>query len=134
MDNFIFYAHSGFRWIVVLATVAVFIYLLLRAFGNKPYLPKTHQYVTIWSSLFGVQWLLGIVLFLIEGGFDVRYRWEHAVMMTIGLFVAHIHMMLKKKPDQTRYYGALASIVIAIVIIYVGVTVLPQGWAGRPTP
>lgn len=131
MDNFIFHAHSGFRWLVVVATIAVFVYLLIRALNNKPYLAQTHKYVTAWSSIFGVQWLLGIVLFLMAGGFDVRYRLEHATIMTLGLFVAHIHMMLKKKNDQTRYYGALASIAVAMILVFVGVTVLPQGWAGR---
>jgi multisubunit Na+/H+ antiporter MnhB subunit len=131
MDNFIFYAHSGFRWLVTLATVIVFVYLLFRALKNKPYVAQTHKIVTAWSSLFGIQWLLGIILFLVEGGFDVRYRWEHATIMTLGLVMAHVHMMLKKKPHHIRYYGTLASIAVAMVLIFVGVNILPQGWAGR---
>lgn len=127
MENFILQAHSGLRWLVTLATVGVFIYLLMQAFSNKPYVAQTHKIMTMWSSLFGVQWLLGIILFLVMGGFDVRTRIEHATIMTVGLFVAHIHMMLKKKDSQTRYYGALASIVIAMVLVIVGVNVV-NGW------
>ncbi len=128
MENFIFQAHSGFRWLVTLATVLVFIYLLVQALRNRPYTQQTHQMVTVWSSLFGIQWLLGIILFVVKSNFENRYQWEHATIMTVGLFVAHIHMMLKKKDTQTRYYGTIASIVVALVLVIVGVNVLPQGW------
>ncbi len=128
MNEFLTYAHSGLRWLVVLMTIVAFGYLLVRAVQSKPFHKQTHLIVVAWSSLFGVQWILGLVLFIALGGFDVAYRWEHLVTMTIALAVAHAYVPLKKRPDATRYYGVLASILVVLVLVYIGVARLPQGW------
>jgi hypothetical protein len=126
MENMLFHAHSGLRWLVMLMTVVAFVYLLVGAIQSKPFDKLTHRVVVIWSSLFGLQWLLGLVLFIVMG--STTERLEHMVTMTIALAVAHAYVPLKKRPDATRYYGILASILVVLVLIYMGVQRLPQGW------
>lgn len=128
MDQFLFYAHSGLRWLAVLMTFVAFIWLTVGLSQNRPFDKRTHLVVVIWSSLVGLQWLLGLLLWLLLGGFDIAHRWEHLVTMTLALAVAHAYVPLKKRPDRVRYQGVLLSIGAALVLIFVGVARLPQGW------
>jgi predicted transporter len=48
--------------------------------------------------------------------------------MTLVLVIAHVHMMLKKREDRVRYIGGLISVIVALLLVYVGVSILPQGW------
>ncbi|MEQ8673123.1 MAG: hypothetical protein RLP44_07035 [Aggregatilineales bacterium] len=130
MENFITQAHSGIRWLVVLMTIVAFIYLLWGMLQSRPYDKRTHQVMVVWSSLVGVQWLIGIILFLVLGAFDVGYRWEHFVTMTIALTVAHLYMPFKSRPDALRYRAGLAVIIGVMILVFVGVARLPQGWTG----
>lgn len=130
MENFVFELHSGVRWLVVLVTIIAFGWLLWGMLQSRPYDRSMHRVVAIWAGLVGLQWLIGIVLFLVLGQFDVRYRWEHAFVMTLALAAAHAYVPLKKRDATMRYRGGLASILVVLVLVYVGVALLPQGWAG----
>lgn len=129
MEELLYYAHSGLRWLVVLLTFVAFIWLLVGYGRNKPFDKRTHMIVVAWASLIGVQWILGIVLFLVLGGFDVGYRWEHTLIMTLVLAAAHAYVPLKRRADTVRYQGVLISIGAALLLTYVGVARLPQGWS-----
>lgn len=130
MEDFILQTHSGVRWLVVLMTVVAFGWLLWGMTQARPYDQNTHRVVAIWSGLIGLQWLLGILLFLVLGQFDVRYRWEHAFVMTLALAAAHAYVPLKKRDETLRYRGGLASIIVVMALVYAGVALLPQGWTG----
>ena len=128
MENIIYEAHSGIRWLVVLMTIIAFGWLLFQLIRNKMYDKRTYQVMLVWSSLIGFQWILGVIVFLVLGGFDLGYRWEHTVTMTLALAAAHLHIPLKKRPDRIRYLGGLGAIILVGVLVFVGVARLPQGW------
>lgn len=134
MDNFLFYAHSGLRWLVMLMTIVALVYLSVRVWRRLPFDKMTHRVVVIWSGLFGLQWIAGLLLFVVLGGFDLAHRWEHTVTMTIALAVAHAYVPLKRRADTVRYYGVLASIAIVLLLVIVGVARLPQGWTMSVDP
>ncbi len=134
MEDMLYYAHSGLRWLVVLMTFVALGWLIVRLAQRKPYDDTTHRVVTIWSSLFGVQWVLGILLFVVLGGFDLAHRWEHTLTMTLGLVAAHIHFMVKRRADNVRYNGALAGIAGTLLLLFIGVVRLPQGWSFEVIP
>lgn len=130
MTDFIFNAHSGLRWLVVLATIIAFVWLIRGIFQNKPYDKLTHRIIAAWSGLIGLQWILGIILFVLMGAYDVRYRWEHFFLMTIALVAAHAYVPLKRVADDSkRQQGVLISVIGVSILVYAGVIVLPQGWA-----
>lgn len=130
MENFILQTHSGVRWLVVMMTIIAFLYLLWGMLQSRPYDKRTHQVMVVWSSLIGLQWIIGIILFILLGAFDVGYRWEHAATMTIALGIAHMYMPFKSRPDSLRYRAGLAVIALTMVVIFIGVARLPQGWTG----
>lgn len=120
MNEFIYQAHSGVRWLVVLMTVVAFAWLLVRYIQNKAYDKRTHIIVASWAGLVGLQWLLGILLMVVLGQYS-GMQWSHAGTMTIALAVAHGYVPLKKRPDKVRYLGGLASIVAVGVLVFIGV-------------
>jgi hypothetical protein len=125
----LFEAHSGIRWLVVLAAVAAFVYLLVGLLQQRPYTKTTHRAMVIFSSLVGVQWALGVILLIVLGVFT-REQWEHAATMTIALIAAHVYTRFKTRPDVTRYQVGLATILAVAVIVFIGVARLDQGWFG----
>jgi cytochrome c-type biogenesis protein CcmH/NrfG len=127
MQEFLFHAHSGLRWLVVLATVIAFVWLLAGVAQSRPYSQTTHRVMVIWSSLIGLQWVLGLILFVVMGTFT-RHHWEHLLTMTLALAAAHGHIPLKKRDDAQRYRGGLVLIVLVALLVYLGVALLPQGW------
>ena len=131
MQDFIFNAHSGVRWLVVLATIVAFIWLIRGIMQAQPYDKLTHRIVASWSGLIGLQWILGIILFILMGNFDVEHRWLHAFLMTVALVAAHAYVPLKRVPNDTkRMQAVLASVIGVAILVFAGVMVLPQGWTG----
>jgi hypothetical protein len=129
MTEILFALHSLVRWLVVLATIAAIVWMARGLIQKLSYDDLSRRVMTIFSSLVGAQWALGIILFVVLGQFNSRYHWEHAFTMTIVLILAHVHMMLKKRDDRTRYLGGLISVIVALGLVYAGVSVLPgQRW------
>jgi hypothetical protein len=86
----------------------------------------------IFAVLMTVQWLIGVVFFAVLGGFDVRFRWEHALVMTVAVALAHMPNRWKRADARTRYRSGLLILLGVLALVYVGVALLPQGW--RVTP
>jgi len=132
MNDFLLQLHSGVRWLVVLATVIAIVKLAIGIIGRQPYDPLTQRLMLVFSGLLSLQWLLGLILFVVLNSFGVLYRWEHAVTMTIAVAVSHLHRRWKSAPDSTRYRSSLIIVVIVLMLVFIGVALLPQGWRLSP--
>lgn len=122
-------AHSGVRWLVVLATLVALVVVLIGWLQSRDYEAFARRFMTVFSSLVGLQWALGLILIIVLGQFT-SYQIEHAVTMTLAVVAAHLYLPFKRRPDSTRYVASLAVILVTLAIVYVGVARLPQGWAG----
>jgi hypothetical protein len=129
LQNLIYQAHSGVRWLVVLATVVAIIAILIGLLQRRDFQTFARRWMTIFSSLVGLQWLLGVIL-IVALGVYTSTQWEHAATMTIALIVAHLYLAFRRRDDQTRYVASLAVIIVTVIIVFVGVARLPQGWMG----
>ena len=112
------------RWVVTVLTVVAFLRLLWGMTQQKPYDQQTQTLVTIWGISVDIQWALGLLLLVVLGDFDVRYRWLHAFVMTLAVVAAHASAMLKKRETRLRYQGGLASVVAVLVLTIIGVNAL----------
>lgn len=130
MNDFLYNLHSGVRWLVVLATIIALIYLLLGVVQRRPYDQLARRIMIAFSGLITLQWVIGLILFIVLGGFDVGYRWEHAVTMTLAVAASHMHNMFKNRPDTVRYRSTLILVLVTLALVYIGVARLPQGWMG----
>jgi hypothetical protein len=130
LNTILFEAHSGVRWLVVLVTLIALAWMLVGLLQKRAFDPMARRVMLAFSGLISLQWVLGLVLFLVMGGFDVGYRWEHLVTMTIAVGLAHMHNRWKNAADALRYRNNLILILVVLALVFVGVARLPQGWMG----
>ena len=128
MEDFIRETHSGLRWLVMLSTLIALVWLSFGLVRKRAYDKRTHQVMVVFSSLIGLQWIIGIVFLIVLGVFDEGYIWEHLTTMTIALAVAHMYLPFKRRPDKLRYQVGLAVLVGVAVLVFIGVARLPVGW------
>lgn len=126
------FLHSWTRWIVLALAVITLVYFAVRLLGRGDWDPLSARLIAGFSSLVGLQWLIGLILLVVRGaqtGFGLRHYWEHLVVMTLAMVLAHGHFMWQRRPlsTQARYTRNLLSIIGVLVLIVVGITVLPEG-------
>jgi hypothetical protein len=128
--------HGHTRWLVLLAVVVPALYMLYGAVAKRAYNQLAYRIMLIFSSVIGLQWVLGLLVFLLVNfNMAAWYRWEHTIVNTIALATAHGHIAMKKSihaetPQPKLYWRALAIIGVTMLIIFIGVFRLPgNGWS-----
>lgn len=132
MLNMFYYAHSGLRWLVVLAIVVAFGFMLFSLFTNREQDRLTRLVMLVFSSLVGVQFLVGLIYYLIYGAnrtYD--YQVEHVGVMTLAVVVAHLYIPFRKRAGTRNYYIASTIVILltTAMIVY-GISSLDPS-AGR---
>jgi hypothetical protein len=122
--------HSWTRWIFLVVAVVAIAYFVLGLAQRKPWVRQGQSLLSVFSGLVGLQWVLGLVLFLlyqVPSGFDIRHQWEHLAAMTVVLGVAHVHYAWRRREmaDARRWRNGLLLMVGVLVLIVVGISVLP---------
>lgn len=136
----LYYTHSGTRWLVVLATLVALGFMLYSLITNREQDRVTRVIMLTFSSLVGLQWVIGLFFYLVYGNARNDYTltsWvEHATYMTIVVIVAHLYIPFRKRASTRNYYIASLIVILAVVgLIYFGVGVLGGGmarWSFQP--
>lgn len=127
-------AHSGLRWLIVALTLITLVYLIYGLAARRAFDAVAYRLMLAFSGVITLQWLVGVVFFLVLGMFNVAYQWEHAVTMTVAVGVSHLHMRWnsRRRRDQftpvARYRNSLIVVLAVLVLVFIGVARLPQGW------
>lgn len=136
MVNGLYYAHTGTRWLVVLAIAVALGFMIYSLVSNREQDRFTRMIMLAFSSLVGLQWVIGIVYYLIYGNAIDNYTrpgWvEHLTTMTLALVVAHLYIPFRKRADTRTYYiASTAVILVTTALIVYGVSVLMGTTASR---
>ena len=99
----LFYAHSGFRYLVLLTGVLVILYALWGVVSKRPY-DKTMRVLSLLFILsIDLTALLG-VSYLFVGTFYPQLG-GHIVTMILAVIVAHVvSAVMKRRPVEERTY------------------------------
>ena len=131
--SFLLGLHSLLRWIIVAVSLIALIWFVLvwlRGVRNER---ADRGLMAAFSGLIDLQVLIGIIYIVWSGlagvGFP-RYRIEHGVIMIIAAGVSHLSIRWRKADVRNRARNNVALIVGVLVIVFIGVSVLPQGWLG----
>ena len=131
--NLLLELHSVVRWVIVAVTIVALIWFALvwlRGMRNEK---ADRGLMAAFTGVIDLQVLLGVIYIIWSGlagaGFP-RYRLEHAVIMIIAAAVAHMSMRWRKSAPQLRARNYVGVIVAVLVLVYIGVSLLPQGWLG----
>ena len=128
--NILFIFHSHFRWIVVLAGLAVCIKFLYGWLGQKSFGKADQALFKIYAGIIDLQLLTGLLFLFWSGlssaGFP-RYRIEHTFIMLIVVVLAHLFKRWQTAADPIRFRNGFVLILLSIILIFIGVLMLPAG-------
>ena len=79
-------------------------------------------------GLLDLQVLLGIILLI--GLVTARFQLEHAFTMFIAVVLAHLSIRWRNGEDPVKFRNNLLVIIADMILIFLGVSLLPQGWLG----
>lgn len=136
MYNFLLQAHSGLRYLVLLAAVVVVIKSLIGWFGGGNYSKFDKILAPAYVGLMHLQLLIGLFLYFIYSPFvtynmgdKVSRYWsvEHIALMIFAVAAAQIGRSISKKSSdaqvkfrfQTIFFG------ISILLVLVGLATMP---------
>lgn len=133
MTKIIFMAHSGWRWVALLAVVVAFGYGLWGWLGGKSWNPTGRKLAMFATIALDIQLLLGLTLYALEkawaSGLPTGVRFEHPTMMILALVAIHAMSVRVKRGsgDQARYRWLALGTLAALVLVVVGISRLPGG-------
>ena len=132
--SFLLKLHSGVRWIVVTVTIIALVWNLLVWLAKQRNEKLDRGLMSAFSGLIDLQVLIGIIYIIWSGSSGVGYpgyRLKHAATMIVVAFVGHLSRIWRKQEPQVRARNNVILIVVVLVLIFIGISFLPQGWLGN---
>ncbi len=139
MYSFLLHAHNGLRLLITFLVLAIAFLVIKGFFGKEKWQKPTNIMITVYTILFDVQVLLGILLYgffspITKGAFqnfgaamknsELRfYAVEHISLMLLALVAIHLLKRLTKRniPDQTKWKGTLIWLAIHIALVFTAI-------------
>jgi hypothetical protein len=127
--NMLYQAHSGLRYLVLLAGVAALIALAIDL-SAKRQSGAARGLFAAFTGLLDLQVLLGIILVI--GGVFYGALMGHIMMMILAVAAAHATGILAKREADTRKatIARLGGVIAALVLIVVGITAIGRNVVG----
>lgn len=132
MQSILLFIHSWLRWLIVLAGAAAAIRLLIGLIAGGEYDRLARGLTATFTGLLDLQVLLGVLLLIVGwrgysaaagGGFPVT-QFEHLGAMVVAAGVSHFSNRWADSPHRRRFLYNLIVVLIALVLIFLGVSVL----------
>lgn len=123
----LFYAHSGVRYLVLLAAVLTIGYALFGALTRRPYDPTMLRLSRVFAGSVHLQLLLGIAVLFTRPFYGALIG--HVMMMTFAAIVATLvpAVMRRRNPAARGWTPHVVGTVIALALIWFGIVAI-----GRP--
>jgi heme A synthase len=124
MIETIFHAHSGLRFLVLLAAVVALIVQALGVFGRQPYGRPSRISMAVFSGLLDLQVLLGIVMVVL--GCFYGALMGHLLVMVLAAGALHgCSVYARKQADGRRAHTvALVGVVLALALMVGGISAI----------
>lgn len=119
----LFAAHSGLRYLVLLAGLVALVWFVWGLGTNRPFSRPAPAMLAVFVGLLDLQVLMGIVLLI--GGHRPPGIWGHVACMVLA--VGFANGMKKSSRKSTGYGRPLLGVAGALALIVVGILAI-----GRP--
>jgi len=125
MYTFLLMAHSGWRYLALLALVVAVVKYLMGWLGSGGWSKLDHQIGLVASIVVDTQLLLGLVLWVVASNdhtLSAARGLEHPVLMLVAIAVMHIgQAQVKKAADGGKAQTAAITFIITGLLVAVGV-------------
>lgn len=123
----LFAAHSGLRYLVLVAGLFVVLYALVGFFGRREYSTGMARLATVFTGLLHLQVLTGAAT-LFSRPFYTQLI-GHFFLMLLAAGVAQItNSVMKRRPPEQRSYGPhLVGGLVALALVAAGVMAIGRG-------
>ena len=127
MRGMLFYAHSGIRYLVMLAGLVAVVWLGRATFQGRPYDRTSKVVMSVFTGLLDLQILIGLLLLAVIPFYGMLAG--HLVMMFAAAFVAHgVVIANRNRPPEKQSNGLLlAGVVGTLLLVVAGIMAI-----GRP--
>lgn len=121
MDDMVFYAHSGLRFLVLVAAVIAAAVLLWKWNTGRPFDRQSRAVTSVFVGVLDLQVLLGIINVFFRPWYGALTG--HLIMMIAAAIAAHgITVYGRKQPDARRaHLITLVGVVLALLLILGGI-------------
>ena len=121
MVNMLFYAHSGLRFLVLLAAAIAIAVLLWGWSARRPFAGQSRAVTAVFNGVLDLQVTFGILLVLFRPWYGALIG--HLVMMIAAAFAAHgILVYARKQTDPRRaHLISFVGVVLALLLILGGI-------------
>jgi hypothetical protein len=122
--SILFHAHSGLRYLVLLAGLASFLYSLIAALSNRPWDRGGRVLLGAFIGVLDVQVLLGLVLVFVWPFYAAL--WGHIVLMVLAAGAAHLTSILNRRraPDRKSHMTVALGAAGTLVLVIGGITAI----------
>lgn len=121
----LFQAHSGFRYLVLLAAVAIIVYAVVGLAMKRPLDRGALTTFRFFVILLDIQLVLGIATLLTRPYFPALIG--HIVLMVAAVAIAHLGAVRAKKAEPPAGFGLiLATTLIALALIVGGILAIQR--------
>ena len=117
--NALFAAHSGLRYLVLLAGLVAAVFFAVGLAQKRPVTRAVRVMGAVFSGLLDLQVLLGLVLVLMGRYYPALIG--HIVMMLAAVAVVHILLVKNRKRPQPGYALPLVAVVLGLALIAGGI-------------
>ena len=136
MIEMLFHAHSGLRYLVLLAALVALVIQAMGAFGDRPYERPSRLSMAAFTGLLDLQMLLGLAMVVLGCFYGALIG--HLMMMVLAIAAAHgASSFAKKQADARKAHRiSLAGVVVALVLVTGGIMSIgrtPVSSSGQPT-
>ena len=122
-SNILFHAHSGLRYLVLLAGLLVLVYSLAQALRDRPWDRPGRILLSSFVGVMDLQVLLGIVLLVVRLDGFFPALWGHLTLMVLAAVVGHVASARNKRrpPERRSHWLAVAGAGLALVLVVGGI-------------
>jgi hypothetical protein len=127
--NMLYHAHSGFRYLVLLAGLVALIVFAYALITHRP-VRAARGLTATFNGLLDLQILLGLGLFF--GGISYTALVGHIVMMILAAVAAHGAGILapRSRTERQELAMRLAGVIVALVFIVIGILAIGRSVLG----
>jgi hypothetical protein len=123
--NILFHAHSGLRYLVLLAGLVALAYFVSGLVAKRPVGKGVRVLGAIFTGLLDLQVLLGLVM-VAMGRYYPRLI-GHIAMMVLAAAVTHALLVVNRKRPNPGYLLPLIAVVAALALIAGGIMAIGRG-------